>query len=77
VPGVHLEVAPYPLSPASSSFSISVEFHMSRGDFEKWIRSLGDDALARNLAKLRKKGLGGEDLRARLRDTVGKRLGRR
>jgi hypothetical protein len=55
----------------------SVEFHMSRGDFEKWIRSLGDDALARNLAKLRKKGLGGEDLRARLRDTVGKRLGKR
>lgn len=55
----------------------SVEFHMSRGDFEKWIKSLEDDALARDVAKLRKKGLSGENLRTRLRDTVSKRLGKR
>lgn len=55
----------------------SIEFHMTRGDFENWIKSLGDDTLAKDVAKLKKKGFSGENLRARLRDTVSKRLGRR
>jgi hypothetical protein len=54
----------------------SIEFHMGRGDFEKWIKFLGDNTLARNVAKVGKKGINGEDLRVQLRNAVKKRLGR-
>jgi len=52
----------------------SIEFHMQRGDFEKWIRFLGDGALSREVAKLREGGLKGEALRAELVAAVSKRL---
>ena len=52
----------------------SVEFHLARRDFENWVRSLGDNALSLQLAKLRKKGLSGEQLRSETHRIVEKRL---
>ena len=44
----------------------SLEFHLKRGDFEKWVQMLGDADLANSLARLREGGLSGEKLRAEL-----------
>lgn len=52
----------------------SIEFHVGRGDFENWIRSLGDDALAKQVSDLGTKGLKGDDLRAALRKAVDRKL---
>ncbi|MBM5805478.1 MAG: hypothetical protein FJZ49_05385 [Candidatus Verstraetearchaeota archaeon] len=52
----------------------SIEFHTQRGDFEKWIRFLGDNILALQLARIRKKPLEGEKLREKICDTIGKRI---
>lgn len=52
----------------------SIEFHMNRGDFDKWLRSLGHDWMASDVERLAKKGLVGESLRTELRDTVRKKL---
>lgn len=41
----------------------SIEFHVSRGDFEAWIHSLGDIELAHRLRLIRELGLSGESLR--------------
>jgi predicted transcriptional regulator len=41
----------------------SIEFHASRGDFERWIQSLGDDELASRLRIIRESNLSGENLR--------------
>ncbi len=49
---------------ASSINSVSLEFHIYRGDFENWFRSaVGDPTFADELAKIRKTELKGEDLR--------------
>ena len=43
---------------------VSVEFHLTKGDFENWFRTaVGDEALADELAKIKEKDLKGEDLR--------------
>jgi hypothetical protein len=52
----------------------SIEFHLQRGDFEKWIRFLGDNALALQLARIRKRPLEGEKLREKICDAVSKRI---
>jgi len=53
----------------------AVEFHLARRDFENWVRSLGDNALSLQIAKLRKKkGLSGEQLRSETHRIVEKRL---
>jgi len=52
----------------------SIEFHLQRGDFEKWIRFLGDNALALQLARIRKRPLEGEKLREKICDAVRKRI---
>jgi len=44
----------------------SLEFHLKRGDFEKWVQMLGDADLANSLVRLREGGLSGEKLRAEL-----------
>jgi hypothetical protein len=44
----------------------SLEFHLGRGDFENWVRMLGDPELVKALVKLRGSGLSGEKLRAEL-----------
>ena len=44
----------------------SIEFHLGRGDFEKWIYMLGDPELAKALVRLKGSGVSGEKLRAEL-----------
>ncbi len=41
----------------------SVEFHMSREDFERWFESIGDQELAKRIGAIRKAGASGEELR--------------
>jgi hypothetical protein len=41
----------------------SIEFHLYREDFEKWLNFIGENALALRVAKLRKDGLRGEPCR--------------
>jgi hypothetical protein len=53
--------------------SASLEFHVCRGDFEKWFTSLGDLELAKKMALLQAKGLTGETLRAKLKETMDSR----
>ena len=54
----------------------SLEFHLSRGDFEKWLAStIGDTRLAKDIKTLRaQKVSSGHDLRARLAFPISKRL---
>lgn len=52
----------------------SLQFHLGRGDFENWLKMLGDDTLAKQFATLKNKKLRGEDLRVELVDTVQARL---
>jgi hypothetical protein len=52
----------------------SLQFHLGRGDFENWVKMLGDNTLAKQLAGLKEKKFRGEDLRLQLVDTVKARL---
>ena len=48
----------------------SVEFHLSRGDFEAWFKSLGDIELAKKTALLKKKKTKAEEMTVKLRELV-------
>ena len=52
----------------------SLEFHMMRGDFEKWIYMLGDNELAKSLIKIREANFSGERLRTELVRVVQTRV---
>jgi Family of unknown function (DUF5752) len=52
----------------------SLQFHLGRGDFENWVKMLGDNTLAKQLAGLKEKKLRGEELRVQLSETVKSRL---
>ncbi len=52
----------------------SIQFHLGRGDFENWIKMLGDNTLAKQVSGLKENKLRGEELRLRLVDTVKTRL---
>jgi predicted transcriptional regulator len=52
----------------------SVEFHVTRKDFEQWFQSLGDVELAKRLNLIRGMQLHGEELRTRVYKTVKYRL---
>jgi len=52
----------------------SLQFHLGRGDFENWLKMLGDDTLAKQVATLKERKLRGEDLRVQLVDIVQVRL---
>lgn len=52
----------------------SIQFHVGRGDFENWLKMLGDDTLAKQVLELKEKKLRGEQLRLRLVETVKTRL---
>ena len=52
----------------------SLQFHLGRGDFENWIKMLGDDTLAKQLFGLKMKSLRGEALRSELVDAVKARI---
>lgn len=52
----------------------SIEFHLSRQDFESWVgEGLGDPELANRISLIRAMGLSGESLRKRLYETVESR----
>lgn len=48
----------------------SLEFHLVRGDFERWLKSIGDVKLAKKLAAIREKGVSGEELRSLIYEAV-------
>ena len=50
--------------------SVSLTFHVSRGDFESWFAELGDAELAKKVALLKEKQVAGEELRTKLQDIV-------
>jgi hypothetical protein len=51
----------------------SVVFHLTRKDFENWIRSLGDVELSKRLTLIRASKLSGEKLRNKLQETINSR----
>jgi alpha-amylase len=52
----------------------SLEFHLYRGDFEKWITEVVEDRrLAEDISRLQKTNLQGDNLRNQLYATVSKR----
>ena len=52
----------------------SIEFHLSRGDFENWFtQTLEDKELAKEIRNLQKQNLTGESLRQKLHSTVSRR----
>jgi hypothetical protein len=51
----------------------SIDFHMSRGDFEAWFAGLGDVELAKKTALLKEKKMVGEELHRRLHEIVENR----
>lgn len=52
----------------------SLEFHLSRGDFEKWTTEvLEDKKLASDISRLQRIGLSGDFLRSQLYSTVSRR----
>jgi DNA-binding MarR family transcriptional regulator len=52
----------------------SIEFHLGRGDFERWITFIGDQYLSSKLSEIKGLGLRGADLRNRLYTTVKSRV---
>jgi len=52
----------------------SVEFHVSRRDFENWFKSLGDAELAKRMSVIHSMNLHGEDLRKKVHETAKLRL---
>ena len=55
----------------------SLEFHLNRGDFEKWVNDvLQDGELAGDIRRLQRLNLVGEALRNQLSLTVSRRLKR-
>jgi hypothetical protein len=48
----------------------SLEFHLDRGDFEAWLKSMGSEELASTFGALRKENLSGEALRKRLLEVI-------
>jgi hypothetical protein len=54
---------------------VSLDFHMGRGDFEKWVTMLGDETLSQQIANLRLGNLKGENMRKRMLQITRLRLG--
>jgi len=52
----------------------SIEFHIRRGDFEAWFKSLGDIELARKTLLAREQKMSGEELRKKLHEIIRKRF---
>ena len=52
----------------------SLEFHLSRGDFEKWVADvLEDKKLALDILRLQRSNLTGDNLRRQLFSTISRR----
>ncbi len=55
----------------------ALEFHVSRGDFENWIKGVFNDVqLAQEMAKIRESKLAGEDLRKEVVSVTAARYGK-
>jgi len=54
--------------------SASLRFHLSRGDFQTWIRDLGDPELAVEIDELKKLELDDEELGKSIHQTIKERL---
>lgn len=52
----------------------SIEFHLDRGDFEKWITFIGDHSLSSRVSEIKNLGLRGPNLRDRLYSTIKSRV---
>lgn len=52
----------------------SLEFHVSRRDFENWFKSLGDAELAKRMSVIHKMNLHGEDLRKKVHEAAKLRM---
>jgi Family of unknown function (DUF5752) len=52
----------------------SLEFHLAREDFERWVLMLGDGDLVKSIGKLRENRLAGDKLRAELVRAVQTRV---
>ena len=54
----------------------ALDFHLQRGDFEKWIKiAFGDPILANELAEMKSSSLEGETLRSNILKTIAARYG--
>ncbi len=51
----------------------SLEFHLQRGDFEKWFATIGDIELAKKMALLKATGIKGDQIRTKLKEIVDNR----
>jgi hypothetical protein len=51
----------------------SIEFHLSRGDFEAWFKGIGDAELTKKIALLKERKVSGDELREKLREIVENR----
>jgi hypothetical protein len=52
----------------------SVEFHLYRRDFENWVKYLGDNILALQIARIRSMPFNGEGTRAKITVAIGNRI---
>ncbi|MFX0202112.1 MAG: hypothetical protein ACFFCW_38870 [Candidatus Hodarchaeota archaeon] len=52
----------------------TIEFHVERKDLENWIKHLGDNILAMQVARLRKRKITGENLRIKLIEITKRRV---
>jgi hypothetical protein len=54
----------------------SVKFHARRGDFEKWVRMLGDPTLAKQLGTVSSQDLTPEELKMKMLRVIRMRVGK-
>lgn len=52
----------------------SVRFHLERGDFQNWLKMLGEDPLCDKLKSLKSRELPAEELRSRVSALVSSRV---
>ena len=52
----------------------SIDFHLHRRDFENWIKYLGDNILALQMAKISKMPFDGEEIRRKIVEVTSKRI---
>ncbi|MEM3833203.1 MAG: DUF5752 family protein [Thermoprotei archaeon] len=52
-----------------------IDFHLKRGDFERWIKDVfGDETLSKNILKIREGGFAGDDAKKQLVRVISRRL---
>jgi len=54
----------------------SVQFHAQRGDFENWVRMLGDPTLAKQLQTVSSQNLSPEELKSKMLRVIRMRVGK-